>query len=170
MTPCKNPKCRMDVTPNHSGRPKEYCDKRCRDAAYRRRSAVDTSGAAEEGGYAAAVAADYTGHARLAETAALTPGADAARELLRLLRSSGLPREDLVAAAVRRARLDGLATAEIADALGMSAKTLRKRWSREAVERRIRQRDERPPFTTTFSQALRGPDAPATTPHADVRG
>ncbi|MFF2377956.1 hypothetical protein ACFVUW_26560 [Streptomyces xiamenensis] len=160
----------MDVTPNHSGRPKEYCDKRCRDAAYRRRSAVDASGAAEEGGYAAAVAADYTGHARLAETAALTPGADAARELLRLLRSSGLPREDLVAAAVRRARLDGLATAEIADALGMSAKTLRKRWSREAVERRIRQRDERPPFTTTFSQALRGPDAPATTPHADVRG
>lgn len=93
MTPCKNPKCRMDVTPNHSGRPKEYCDKRCRDAAYRRRSAVDASGAAEEGGYAAAVAADYTGHARLAETAALTPGADAARELLRLLRSSGLPRK-----------------------------------------------------------------------------
>ncbi|MCK1813955.1 hypothetical protein MTQ13_06645 [Streptomyces sp. XM4011] len=169
MTHCKNPKCHLEVTPNQSGRPKEYCNKRCRDAAYRMRNALDTPETGPEDGYTAAVAADITGHARLIEAQAARPGPDATRELLRLLPAAQLSMGDLEAAVVRRARLEGVPTTEIARALGMSPQRLRKRWPRGAMERRMLRRERRRPFTTTLSQNLRGEDRAATTP-ADVLG
>ncbi|MFD7512865.1 hypothetical protein ACFV5N_26500 [Streptomyces sp. NPDC059853] len=159
----------MDVTPNHSGRPKEYCNKRCRDAAYRMRNAVDTPETGTEDGYTALVAADITGHARLIEAQAARPGQEATKELLRLLSAAQLSMGDLEAAVVRRARLESMPTSEIAEALGMSPQRLRKRWPRGATERRMLRRERRRPFTATLSQTLRGTDRTATTP-ADALG
>ncbi|MGK5531734.1 helix-turn-helix domain-containing protein [Streptomyces sp. URMC 129] len=142
MTRCKNSKCRKPVEQNRSGRPKEYCDKRCRDAAYRASRATPSPDAERYSQYVRQLSEDL---ARLTDRlvkAAHTD--DATGELpLRVLRLAaeverGL--RDVRFAAVQQARTRKVRAAEIAESMSVTPVKLRTDWSPHAIERRMQHR------------------------------
>ncbi len=139
---CKNPACCRPFVPNDRGRPKEYCEKRCRDAAYR--SGQDTRPSAvgktvDEVGWIA----DAVG--RRGETLVRAVRADdgTARTLLNVLRHVQELRvdlDDLTSGLVRQARERGASFGEIAGYLNLAPGTVRRLYTATAVERRLRKR------------------------------
>ncbi|WP_059011122.1 helix-turn-helix domain-containing protein [Streptomyces specialis] len=142
MTRCKNSKCRKPVEQNRSGRPKEYCDKRCRDAAYRASRATPSPDAERYSQYVRRLAEDL---ARLTDRLVKAAHADdATGELpLRVLRLAaeverGL--RDVRFAAVQQARTRKVRAAMIAESMSVTPVKLRTDWSAHAIERRMQHR------------------------------
>ncbi|MGP4113971.1 helix-turn-helix domain-containing protein [Streptomyces sp. 4N509B] len=150
MKDCRNPKCHRPFEPNRRGRPKEYCDKRCRDAAARDAAARD--GAVEplptsdrHPGGVREVAEDL---ARRAEEARRLAHDDdgAARTSLRALRLAlELERDvtDLQAVIVQQARDRGVPVAALARSFSRSPGAVGRRFSAAAIDRRMAQRRRR---------------------------
>lgn len=139
---CKNPRCGAQFEPNHTGRPREYCTKRCRDAAYRAGPAptprdewyADCAGRLAED--AARRLTEVSRHARADDLCC----ADTPLTSLRLVRDLLRELTDLQAVLVRQARDRRATQRRIAEAMGVTTGELARHWSAEAVERRLGRR------------------------------
>ncbi|TDC70142.1 helix-turn-helix domain-containing protein [Streptomyces hainanensis] len=142
MTPCKNAKCGKPIEPNPVGRPKEYCDKRCRDAAYRAGHAVPAPNAQRFTPCLQDITRDLARRVEALGRAAEADDRSGAHALRVLELAAGLGPvvEDLEAASVQQARDRRVRAAEIARRLNVSPGRLRSRWPTDRVARRMRQR------------------------------
>ncbi|WP_326595765.1 helix-turn-helix domain-containing protein [Streptomyces sp. NBC_01803] len=127
---------------NRSGRPKEYCDKRCRDAAYRASRAKSSPDAERYSQYVRELSEEL---ARLTDRlvkAAHTDDAtgDLPLRVLRLAAEVERGLSDVRFAAVQQARTRKVRAAEIAGAMSVTPVKLRTDWSAHAAERRMQHR------------------------------
>ncbi|ARQ67904.1 helix-turn-helix domain-containing protein [Streptomyces marincola] len=142
MTRCKNPKCRKPLVQNRSGRPKQHCGKRCRDAAYRAGRAAAAPEAERYAHYTCRMAEDL---ARRADALLRAAHADdraggTPLHVLRLAEEVDRGLQDLRAAAVQLARARKVRPSGIAKAMAITTDRLRTRWSPPAIERRMHRR------------------------------
>ncbi|MDT0310594.1 helix-turn-helix transcriptional regulator, partial [Streptomyces sp. DSM 44917] len=139
QTRCKNAKCRKALIRNRLGRPKEYCDKRCRDAAYRAHQAAPSAEAARYTAYVRALSESLARSADALLNAASTEGAGEESSLRVLHWCAEIERRthDVQAAAVGLARTQRVPAAGIARAMSVTPAKLRTTWPADVVERRM---------------------------------
>ncbi|MEO3751019.1 helix-turn-helix transcriptional regulator [Streptomyces sp. B6B3] len=143
---CKNPACRRPFVPNDRGRPREYCGKPCRDAAYRSAQGPRSPAAGKRGDDGIGWIADAVGRRADTLVRAVHEDDDTERTALGVLRQVQELRvdlDDLEAGAVRQARERGASLAQIASQLNLAPGTVSRRFAAVAVERRLRQRRRR---------------------------
>ncbi|MEU5895076.1 helix-turn-helix domain-containing protein [Streptomyces venezuelae] len=153
---CAN--CRRSFTPKGGpGRPRLYCTTTCRAAAHRKAPPDDA-------------ATDASHHELIVEIAeTLRVQADSliasvherqgSSELLRHRVELARQLEDLEAAVIRRARVAGESWQTLAAPLRISNETLRKKWSAQALERRLERR-----VSSSAEPSARPPDGPVFLP------
>ncbi|WP_049580170.1 helix-turn-helix domain-containing protein, partial [Streptomyces sp. SBT349] len=131
------------MTQNHSGRPKQYCGKRCRDAAYRAGRAAALPEASRYAAYVRRMSEDLARKARALLAAALSenPEAEVPLTVLRLADELDGCLNDVRAAAVQQARTRRARTADIARAMNLTPVQLRTHWSAGTIERRMVRRE-----------------------------
>ncbi|WP_183091519.1 helix-turn-helix domain-containing protein [Streptomyces radicis] len=143
MTRCKNPTCRRPVFRNGNGRPRQYCDKPCRDAAYRAGRLTPSPDTERYAAYLRQLSEDLAqrAHALVVAAHGAEPQKDASLTLLRLVTEAERALGDVRAAAVQHARTRGVRAVAIAQAIGLTPAQLRTRLAPPAVERRMRRRE-----------------------------
>lgn len=138
---CRNPRCGKAFEPNQAGRPKLYCDKRCRGAAYRARGSVrpaeDEKFVMELVELWERVNGDVRQVANLVDPRAQNDSPEAPLEVARLITEVRRRLDGVEAATVRLARHRRASPSQVAKALKISTDALKERWSRAKVERTV---------------------------------
>lgn len=160
---CKNPQCGRPFEPNQAGRPKEYCGKRCRDAAYRVRGSVRP--AEDEQFYMELVELwegldhDVRRVSSLVDPRAKNDSSEMPLQVARLIDELRQRLEGFEAATVRLARHRRASPSQIAKALRISADALKERWPRAKVKRTVA-RHRQPASRSRQEPSTEAPSAP----------
>lgn len=150
--------CRRSFTPNGGpGRPKLYCTKACRTAARRKAPPDDASAGTSHHELIVEIA--ETLRMRTDSLIASVHEQQGSSELLAHRVALERQLDDLEAAIVRRGRVADESWQALASPLGVSNETLRKRWSAQALERRLERR-----VSGSAEPSARPPDGPVFLP------
>lgn len=150
--------CRRSFTPKGGpGRPKLYCTAACRAAA--RRKAPPDNAPADTAHHELIVEIAETLRAQADALIASIHEQQGSSGLLEHRAALGRHLDDLEAAIIRRGRVHGESWDALAIPLGISNETLRKKWTAQALDRRLERRT-----TRSAGPSARPPDGPVFLP------